>query len=311
MRARGRRAARHAAPLEPRRRSSSRRAASRCGSPASAGLLAAREPVERGRRARFALGARRRARPPGWTSSTAARCRRRRLGPRGRLRRRSRSSTGATRDVVDERGEPFLDAASWPRTTSRRRSPAPGGGVVRRRRGALVQAVRERTVGEMVDAARAAAGERRSASTALAVDAAGVTHTIGGLRVDRLAPCGRAAAITHTMRRASTSTASRTAGTRAARAARSSSASPRPDVDAGGIVQVGGYASGSRSALVLGPIAAEAASLGAAARYAQRALVARERRGAELATAAAVPSSSISRRRPAGRRRARELVAGG
>ena len=114
---------------------------------------------------------------------------------------------------------------------------------------ALRQSVRERTVGEMVEAARAAGGDVRvpeqlpfelppSSKLAeppfLAVRVyAGVTHTIGGIRVD-----GHARVL-------------------------AADGSPVPDLyaagaDAGGIF-TGGYGSGLAAALVFGRIAAETA----------------------------------------------------
>jgi fumarate reductase flavoprotein subunit len=94
--------------------------------------------------------------------------------------------------------------------------------------GALAERVRERTVADMVDAAEAAgAPVRRAADGSVEVDViAGITTTIGGLRIDEH---GRAAP-----------------GVFAAGA------------DAGGIA-TGGYASGLAAALVFGRIAADAA----------------------------------------------------
>jgi predicted oxidoreductase len=109
--------------------------------------------------------------------------------------------------------------------------------------------VRERTVGDLVEAARAAGGDVRPAdelpfavpaTTKLAGPAllavrvyAGVTHTIGGLRIDEHARVLDAAG------------------------------SPVPELfaagaDAGGIF-TGGYGSGLAAALVFGRIAAETA----------------------------------------------------
>jgi fumarate reductase flavoprotein subunit len=92
---------------------------------------------------------------------------------------------------------------------------------------ALGQRVRERTVGEMIEEARAAGApvERRNGETSVEV-LAGITTTLGGLRVDR-----------------------------SARAAEGVFAA---GTDAGGI-STGGYSSGLAAALVLGRIAAESA----------------------------------------------------
>jgi fumarate reductase flavoprotein subunit len=101
---------------------------------------------------------------------------------------------------------------------------------------ALRQPIRARTVGEMVEAARAAGGEvRELADGRLAVHVMpGVTHTIGGLRVDRSA-------------RVLDNAGRPIAGLYAA------------GVDAGGI-STGGYSSGLATALVLGLTAAETAA---------------------------------------------------
>jgi predicted oxidoreductase len=98
------------------------------------------------------------------------------------------------------------------------------------------QAIRERTVGEMVEAARAAGGEvRELADGRIAVHVMpGVTHTIGGLRVDRSA-------------RVLDEAGRPIPGLYAA------------GVDAGGI-STGGYSSGLATALVLGLTAAETAA---------------------------------------------------
>ena len=92
---------------------------------------------------------------------------------------------------------------------------------------ALGERVREQTVAEMVDAARAAGApvERRDGVTEVEV-VAGITTTLGGIRIDERA---RAAADVYAC-----------------------------GADAGGI-STGGYASGLASALVFGRIAAEAA----------------------------------------------------
>jgi fumarate reductase flavoprotein subunit len=93
--------------------------------------------------------------------------------------------------------------------------------------GALGERVRERTVGEMVEAARAAGApvERRGGATIVEV-VAGITTTLGGLRVDA---DGRAADGVYAC-----------------------------GADAGGI-SLGGWSSGLSAALVLGRVAAEAA----------------------------------------------------
>jgi len=94
-------------------------------------------------------------------------------------------------------------------------------------RGALGERVRDRTVGEMIDAAEeAGAPVIREDSTVAVETVAGVTSTLGGLRIDE---DGRAAP-----------------GVYAAGA------------DAGGVA-TGGYASGLAAALVLGRVAAAAA----------------------------------------------------
>jgi fumarate reductase flavoprotein subunit len=131
-------------------------------------------------------------------------------------------------EVANERGEPFhtrtwseIDVAQWMARQPRARAwfrvvPA-----------ALEERVRDRSVGEMVDAAEAAGAAVRRAPQAVTVETvAGVTTTLGGLAIDvyaRAAPgvfaCG---------------------------------------ADAGGIA-TGGYASGLAAALVFGRIAARAA----------------------------------------------------
>jgi succinate dehydrogenase/fumarate reductase flavoprotein subunit len=101
---------------------------------------------------------------------------------------------------------------------------------------ALRERVRERTVAELVDAARAAGGEVRELGDGrVAVHvAAAVTHTIGGLRVDPQARLLDA------------------------------SGRPIPDLYAAGVdvggISSGGYASGLAAALVLGLTAAETAA---------------------------------------------------
>ena len=100
----------------------------------------------------------------------------------------------------------------------------------------LAERVRDRTVGEMVDAAQAAGGQvRRLEDGRLSVHVApGVTHTIGGVRVEAGA-------------RVLTAEGVPVDGLYAAGA------------DVGGISS-GGYASGLASALVLGLAAAESAA---------------------------------------------------
>ena len=162
--------------------------------------------------------------------------------------------------IVDERGQPFApDPPSWSETdlvqATARRPGARAWYVVDGR--ALAERVRERSVGEMVSAAESAGGTVRRASTPAALAAAaelpglpasqklrdppftavhvapGITHTIGGLRVDeRARVLGEGGAVVE--------------GVLACGA------------DAGGIA-TGGYASGLAAALVLGRIAAEEA----------------------------------------------------
>jgi succinate dehydrogenase/fumarate reductase flavoprotein subunit len=131
-------------------------------------------------------------------------------------------------EVTNERGERYatatwseIDTAQWmarqPRARARFRVP----------RAALGERVRDRTVGEMVDAAEAAgAPVRREAEHVTVETVAGITTTLGGLKIDR-----------------------------AARAAPGVFAC---GADAGGIA-TGGYASGLAAALVFGRIAARAA----------------------------------------------------
>jgi fumarate reductase flavoprotein subunit len=146
---------------------------------------------------------------------------------------------GRFADVVDEDGVAFFPGpVSWSETdlvqaTARR----PGAAAwYRVDAAALEQRIRYRTVRDMVDAARAAGGEVRELEDGrLAVHVMpGVTHTIGGLRVDT--------------------------------SARVLDAEGRPlpglyaaGADVGGI-STGGYASGLASALVLGLTAAETAA---------------------------------------------------
>lgn len=158
--------------------------------------------------------------------------------------------------VVDGRGEPFApDPLSWSETdlvqATARRPGAAAWYVVDGR--ALGKRVRERTVADMVAAAEAAGGTVRRADELaelglpelprsdrlqeppyIAVHVtAGITHTVGGLRID-----GQARVLDEAGR-------------------------PIPELfaagaDAGGI-SAGGYASGLASALVFGRIAAEQA----------------------------------------------------
>jgi fumarate reductase flavoprotein subunit len=131
-------------------------------------------------------------------------------------------------EVTNERGERYatatwseIDTAQWMARQPRARA------WFRVPRAALGERVRDRTVGEMVDAAEAAgAPVRREAEHVTVETVAGITTTLGGLEIDmtaRAAPgvfaCG---------------------------------------ADAGGIA-TGGYASGLAAALVFGRIAARAA----------------------------------------------------
>ena len=131
-------------------------------------------------------------------------------------------------EVTNERGERYetatwseIDTAQWMARQPRARA------WFRVPRAALGERVRERTVGEMVEAAEAAGAPVRHEPEHVTVETvAGITTTLGGLRVDS-----------------------------AARAA--------PEVfacgaDAGGVA-TGGYASGLAAALVFGRIAARAA----------------------------------------------------
>jgi succinate dehydrogenase/fumarate reductase flavoprotein subunit len=131
-------------------------------------------------------------------------------------------------DVTNERGERYetatwseIDTAQWMARQPRARA------WFRVRREALGERVRDRTVGEMVDAAEeAGAPVRREAEHVTVETVAGITTTLGGLRIDR-----------------------------AARAAPGVFAC---GADVGGIA-TGGYASGLAAALVFGRIAARAA----------------------------------------------------
>jgi hypothetical protein len=114
-----------------------------------------------------------------------------------------------------------IDVAQWTARQPRARA------WYRVERDALEKRVRDRTVGEMVAAAqRAGAPVRHEAGAAVVETVAGITTTLGGLRID-------------TRARAAT-------GVYAAGA------------DAGGIA-TGGYASGLAAALVLGRVAAQSA----------------------------------------------------
>jgi fumarate reductase flavoprotein subunit len=131
-------------------------------------------------------------------------------------------------EVTNERGERYetatwseIDTAQWmamqPRARAWFRVPS----------AALGERVRDRTVGEMVDAAEGAGAPVRRESEHVTVETvAGITTTLGGLRIDR-----------------------------AARAAPGVFAC---GADAGGIA-TGGYASGLAAALVFGRIAGRAA----------------------------------------------------
>ncbi|HEV2873976.1 MAG TPA: FAD-binding protein [Thermoleophilaceae bacterium] len=131
-------------------------------------------------------------------------------------------------EVTNERGERHetatwseIDTAQWMARQPRARA------WFRVPRAALGERVRDRTVGEMVEAAAAAgAPVRRDAEHVTVESVAGITTTLGGLRIDG-----------------------------AARAARGVFAC---GADAGGIA-TGGYASGLAAALVFGRIAARAA----------------------------------------------------
>jgi succinate dehydrogenase/fumarate reductase flavoprotein subunit len=131
-------------------------------------------------------------------------------------------------DVANERGERFatatwseIDVAQWMARQPRARA------WLRVRRARLGERVGERTVGDMVEAAAAAGAPIRRGAEDVTVEAvAGITTTLGGLRIDEhgcaapgLFACG---------------------------------------ADAGGIA-TGGYASGLAAALVFGRIAARAA----------------------------------------------------
>ena len=149
--------------------------------------------------------------------------------------------------VLDDEGHDLGDAA-WHESDLVQRLPGGGGWYVVDAR-ALRERVRDRTVADLIEAARAAGGDVRAAGalpfelppspklveppfTAVRVYAA-VTHTIGGLRIDEQA-------------RVLDPEGAPVAGLHAAGA------------DAGGIF-TGGYGSGLAAALVYGRIAAETA----------------------------------------------------
>jgi hypothetical protein len=131
-------------------------------------------------------------------------------------------------DVANERGERHetttwseVDTAQWMARQPRARA------WFRVPRGALGERVRDRSVGEMVDAAAAAGAPVRRAAEHVTVETvAGITTTLGGLTIDT-----------------------------AARAAPGVFAC---GADAGALA-TGGYASGLAAALVFGRIAARAA----------------------------------------------------
>jgi succinate dehydrogenase/fumarate reductase flavoprotein subunit len=146
---------------------------------------------------------------------------------------------GSFATVVNEDGEEFFfDPVAWSETNlvqAIARQPGGTAWYVLEPR-ALQQRVRERTVADMIQSARAAGGEVREESDGrLAVHVGvGVTHTIGGLSVD-----------THA--RVLDEAGEPISGLCAA------------GVDVGGL-STGGYSSGLATALVLGLVAAEAAS---------------------------------------------------
>jgi fumarate reductase flavoprotein subunit len=146
---------------------------------------------------------------------------------------------GRYAEVVNKDGERFFPGpVSWSETDLVQATARQPGGTAWYRvdEAAQRERVRERTVAEMIEAARAAGGEVRELDDGrLAVHViAGVTHTIGGLRVD-------------TSARVLDETRRPIAGLYAAGA------------DVGGI-STGGYASGLAAALVLGLTAAETAA---------------------------------------------------
>ena len=163
-----------------------------------------------------------------WAPFTLARCRRR--PPAWILRDFVALSQLYARhaEVTNERRERH-ETATWSEvdTAAVDGAPAARPGVVPGARGGAGERVRERSVGEMVDAAAAAgAPVRREQGHVTVETVAGVTTTLGGLAIDAHA---------------------RAAGDLFACGA-----------DAGGIA-TGGYASGLAAALVFGRIAARAA----------------------------------------------------
>ena len=212
------------------------------------GLLAPREPVERGRRDRLRARARRGALRRPWTSSTA-----RNLPaavPEERFVARGAALRRGTRSSLDDAGREFFRASRRGRrtTSSRRRSPR------RRRRGtsstraALRERVRERTVAELIEVARAAGGDVRPAD-----------ELRSRCRRRRSSPSRRSSRCASTRR-----SRTRSAGS-GSTTARASSREDAPvaglyaaGADAGGIF-TGGYGSGLAAALVFGRIAAESA----------------------------------------------------
>jgi succinate dehydrogenase/fumarate reductase flavoprotein subunit len=146
---------------------------------------------------------------------------------------------GRHAEIVNDANEPFVQGPiSWSETDLVQATARQPGGrawyVVAP--AALSERIRERTVAEMIEAARAAGAEVRELDdgrTAVHV-AAAVTHTIGGIRIDERA---------------------RVLG---------DDGTPIPALyacgaDAGGI-STGGYASGLAAALVFGRLAAETAA---------------------------------------------------
>lgn len=137
--------------------------------------------------------------------------------------------------VVDADGAEFFDGTpSWSGTDLVQATARRPGGIAWYLvdRALLGERIRDRSVGEMIDAAREAGGvvEERGNELAVKVQAA-VTHTIGGVRVD-------------TRARVLRGDGTPIGGLYAA------------GVDAGGI-SAGGYASGLATALVLGLAAAD------------------------------------------------------
>ena len=146
--------------------------------------------------------------------------------------------------VLDDEGRDLGDAA-WHESDIVQRFPGGRAWYVVDAR-ALRQRVRERTVADLVEAARAAGGDVRPAEELpfelpaspklaeppfLAVRVyAGVTHTIGGLRIDERAACSTPTARRSrtSTRRAPTPAGSSPAATAAASPPRSSSAASRP-----------------------------------------------------------------------------------